>query len=918
MTNRRTRVNPILTRKHKPVSDSNEKKNLFSSPLVIGGIAFGAILILGLILILVFKPFNMLGADRVDAKNASVSHEDGLTISYISGNGIRVKLDTIPREAFLAGDSDRRFENALSAIPSYLEMKSPVYLLDSKGSAEVSIDVAIPNASEPISTLDLYTWNAEKSRWEFIPSVVNPSDNTITTRTLATNLAVFQTKPTVPIISAFMEAGDVFDLNASGVVNLVIPTGVLVDGSGAFSGSLTGGWQQGAGYAIAPAITSMDGVVLTQLGDQSFRREHVAAISTFVRASSYDGIVIDYRGLTDDDSDAYSTFLSDLDDALANDGKILYVLLPTPIQTSDGWSSGAYDWAKIGNAVDVVLVRGKDLPEEYGVDGLFMQMLEWATDQVSRVKLHAIVPSGCFDGSVLAPKSYMDTLAILGTAGTAGSVAEVKTGDEVQFLLNGNVTVTPDQNTGAYILTQNEGGQKIWLVTSSTLRARFDMAAEKKVGGISILDMFDPGRDPLLYTAISEFKTSAPSSLSGQVAVSWEVRDASGSVVNEQSVSLGSPYLWIPQSAGVYSAAAQIVGGTGIEKGLVSITVVSLQQDQPTPAPTIQQTASSATQQPAATQNNPAPVAGAGSDGGGFALGGQVQRGFSPPTGVMQSAGMTWVKYQLKWSPGMSPSAAAELINMAHGAGFKVLLSIPGQLYPTSIDFGAYTEFLRGVAAYQPDAIEIWNEMNLYVEWPEGQINPASYVSNMLAPGYNAIKSVSPNTMVIIGALAPTGVNNSKAMSDDQYVAGMAAAGAANYANCIGVHHNAGATSPSSRDGHPAGTHYSWYFMPTLEVYYYGMGGALPVCITEFGYVTGEGLGSLPEAFSWGSTNTLANQAAWLGEGASLARNLGWVRLMIIWNVGFTTWGSDPQAGYSIIRPDGSCPACSTLSAAVR
>ncbi len=37
---------------------------------------------------------------------------------------------------------------------------------------------------------------------------------------------------------------------------------------------------------------------------------------------------------------------------------------------------------------------------------------------------------------------------------------------------------------------------------------------------------------------------------------------------------------------------------------------------------------------------------------------------------------------------------------------------------------------------------------------------------------------------------------------------------------------------------------------------------------------------------------------------------------MIVWNVDFTGYGSDPQAGYAMIRPDGSCPACEALAAA--
>src|SRR5690606_26003500 len=183
----------------------------------------------------------------------------------------------------------------------------------------------------------------------------------------------------------------------------------------------------------------------------------------------------------------------------------------------------------------------------------------------------------------------------------------------------------------------------------------------------------------------------------------------------------------------------------------------------------------------------PPPVA-----SGSFELGGQTHTLANPQ--LMHQAGMTWVKFQHKWSPGDSPDAVAGRIGHAHGNGLKVLLSIPGaNTYPSSIDFNGYVEFLRGVAALGPDAIEIWNEMNIDFEWPAGQIDPSSYVNNMLAPAYQAIKSVNPNVMVISGAPAPTGFDNgTNAWADNRYMAGVAAAGGANYMDCIGVHFNAG------------------------------------------------------------------------------------------------------------------------------
>src|SRR5690606_8098731 len=146
---------------------------------------------------------------------------------------------------------------------------------------------------------------------------------------------------------------------------------------------------------------------------------------------------------------------------------------------------------------------------------------------------------------------------------------------------------------------------------------------------------------------------------------------------------------------------------------------------------------------PAPAAGPPPPVAAPPVAVGSFELGGQTHT-FANPV-LMASAGMTWVKFQHKWGEGGNPNDLAGRIANAHAAGFKVLLSIPGaNTYPDHINFGEYVQFLAGVAALGPDAIEVWNEMNIDFEWPAGQIDPASYVNNMLAPAYNAIKAANP------------------------------------------------------------------------------------------------------------------------------------------------------------------------------
>lgn len=305
---------------------------------------------------------------------------------------------------------------------------------------------------------------------------------------------------------------------------------------------------------------------------------------------------------------------------------------------------------------------------------------------------------------------------------------------------------------------------------------------------------------------------------------------------------------------------------------------------------------------------------------GSFELGGQVGN-FSRPD-LMKYAGMFWVKQQIRWAPGADPNGAAGMVNSAHGQGFKILITVLGT--PSAISGGAnyadYAQFTGGIAALGTDAIEVWNEMNIDREWPAGQISAASYVS-LLRQAYTQIKSRNANTLVITGAPAPTGFFGGcggGGCDDAPYIQGMVAAGGLSYADCVGIHYNEGILPPSARSGDPRGNpnHYTRYYGTMSDTYWGAIGGQRKLCMTEIGYLTDEGYPSLESTapgFAWATNVTVANQAQWLADAFSLSRSSGRFRMMIVFNVDLTTYGADPQAGYAIIRPGGSCPACDSL-----
>jgi hypothetical protein len=458
-------------------------------------------------------------------------------------------------------------------------------------------------------------------------------------------------------------------------------------------------------------------------------------------------------------------------------------------------------------------------------------------------------------------------------------------------------------------------------------------------------------RPTLTQPSIARF-TAEPASITADtlgygapsITVAWEVADRSptSNLVFEQllpddttvSVELSRRNLWVNSTgsgviAAVYPSDGKVVvlklklvdlvSGDVLDEAGQQITITGVLST-PTPGPTRAPTNTPGGQQQVVAEN-PVPVTSAGA-GGGFELGGHVATFSNMAT--VQRAGMTWIKQQVRWHRGDGTGAASGIIGGAHGSGVKVLLGIVGYRDEMG-DFEAYTDefaaYLGQVAALGPDAIEVWNEPNIDREWPAGTISGANY-TRMLSKAFNAIKAANSNVIVISGALAPTGFFGGGCANggcdDNAFLRQMSSAGAVSYMDCVGAHYNEGIISPDQNSGDPRGGHYSRYFTAMLNLYYNTFGGARPVCWTELGYLTPEGYTPLPSNFAWAQNTTLAQHAEWLGRAASLSRESGRVRLMIVWNVDFQIYDSDPQAGFAILRGDGNCPACDTLSAAMR
>lgn len=302
---------------------------------------------------------------------------------------------------------------------------------------------------------------------------------------------------------------------------------------------------------------------------------------------------------------------------------------------------------------------------------------------------------------------------------------------------------------------------------------------------------------------------------------------------------------------------------------------------------------------------------------GPFEFGGHALELNANTVAIMRSAKMKWVKVQVRLS---DFGAGAGYIASAKANGFKILIGLVGQPNDVTVAgfFDQFAARAAELARAGADAIEVWNEPNLDREWANGNISGANY-TQLLAKTYAAVKAANPGTLVISGAPAPTGGQpgtgkGANFWNDDVFMADMAAAGAGNYLDCVGLHYNEGIVSPTQGSGDPRDNFPTRYYGSMLARGLASFPGK-QACWTELGFLTPQGYGPLPAGFAWAQNVTIAQHAQWLSEAAKIAATSGNIRLMIIWNVDFPFYsGSDPTAGYAVIRQDRSCPACAALA----
>jgi len=300
--------------------------------------------------------------------------------------------------------------------------------------------------------------------------------------------------------------------------------------------------------------------------------------------------------------------------------------------------------------------------------------------------------------------------------------------------------------------------------------------------------------------------------------------------------------------------------------------------------------------------------------------------------GTVRQAGFTWQKTLFQWREiegackGCFDWRESDRVAKAtRDAGVKLLVRIDFEPYWARTDkahngrpdsLHDFSDFVRAVAdRYKPgspngqvDAIEVWNEPNLQREWgePISRQSAATYVQ-LLTGAYQAIKAVSPSTLVVTAGLSPTGWSDDTARPDDQYLGWMFDAGLSGNYDVLGLHGNSQVSDPTAAPGSMPGLEDgSFYFrrIEQLRRIQEARGDAhKPVWLLEFGWTSD----AIHPAYSWFAVSEDQKAKNLLSAFQYARSNWPWLGAMFVGTLPDPSWNHQREEyWWAIADPDGT------------
>ncbi|MEA3338097.1 MAG: SH3 domain-containing protein [Chloroflexota bacterium] len=597
-------------------ASAGNKENRTLPALIITGLI--VLLILAMVLPPVSLPSRIAsaGMESISANTDSeVSNSDGTHVAFPAygvAQDFRTKLTSIDRLKFLAGEAGEEARLAAEQLPGNLIPKSPLYSLESKGTAPLAsvLTVGVPNDSLPYETLDLYSW--ADSQWQFIPSHVIPwqDDDKILAELnfVPSSFMVMQTEANPPRASSVLPAGKALPDKGRDALTDINPYGLFLEGDGTVRGDLSAEATVTGSYGVVPTVRNWadDGVVRTDLLDNlllspelQFNQEE--SIEGLLASGNYPGIEIDYRGLDPTLSGEFTGFIGRLADLLHENGKTLTLRVEPPRQIAENqWQTGGYDWRALGEVVDSFRIPAPIDPEAYAPGDQAEQLLDWAVGEVPRHKIELVLPARSVEqaGAYLLPMGYDEALTPLLGEGRSTKPVLVP-GEPVDLtLFNDRVIggLSYDDQNGMFTYSYRDDSghmRTVWIENAASIAKKLELVGDYNLKGVVLEHLFEEGYDPDVWSVVREFLAGEMPERSSNYSVVWSITDPTGQVYSQERPLDAAGLTFVPPAAegqvqvnaSIADGGRLVAAGKSFELVMATATPEATATPLPTPTP---------------------------------------------------------------------------------------------------------------------------------------------------------------------------------------------------------------------------------------------------------------------------------------------------------------------------------------------
>ncbi len=430
---------------------------------------------------------------------------------------------------FLAGgpgECDEAYCETLSSdlvVPTGFEALSKIFERNPNADPfpdgfDLTIPLEVPLAAG--LSLSFYGYDSERGLWAPVASAALDSTGEYATGQFADPpryLAIFRRLGEEHLVVAYLEPGAALHPSAASLATIIHTLDFTPAGDGSLVGQPSARPSTTAAhYPVVSASAGIDGAlpnVDAVLATGADRTNHVRQILQLVAAHRLAGIDIAYLDLRADLRTSFTLFVSELADGLHAQGKKLTLTLPAPVKAVDRIDEGAYDWAVLGAAADLIKIAPVRDQSAYRL--YLPEVLEHVTAAVDPARLILTVTPYASEKSTDGLRRLTLTQAMTVAGKLAVRSESVTAGSEIRIVavnldrdegLSG-LRWQPETATVAFTYNLN-GGRTVWIENAFSVGFKLEFVNVFDLGGLAVEDASDNVFLGDIWGAIESFVTT--------------------------------------------------------------------------------------------------------------------------------------------------------------------------------------------------------------------------------------------------------------------------------------------------------------------------------------------------------------------------------------------------------------------------